>query len=119
MKFRVDDDIYRARLVYVGPPGYTLPVQLTYGQWGLFVALATVCLGGGLAVTGGDWKVGGLALATAIFCTHWVSQHVDPDRPARKVIATVLTDWRRYTPTPPGALPRLSATNVRIRQERL
>jgi hypothetical protein len=116
MRFRADDDIYRARLVYVGPPGYTLPVQLTYGQWGLFVILAAVFLGGGLALTGGSWKVGGLALAAAVFCTHWVSQHVDPDRPARKVITTVVTDWHRHTPTPAGRLPGLSATNVRIRE---
>ena len=39
MRLRTDDDIYRARLVYLGPPGYTLPVQLPYAQYGLFVIL--------------------------------------------------------------------------------
>ena len=39
MRLRTDDDIYRARLVYLGPPGYTLPVQLPYAQYGMFVLL--------------------------------------------------------------------------------
>ena len=39
MRLRTDDDIYRARLVYLGPPGYTLPVQLPYAQYGVFVLL--------------------------------------------------------------------------------
>ena len=39
MRLRTDDDIYRARLVYLGPPGYTLPFQLPYAQYGLFVVL--------------------------------------------------------------------------------
>ena len=39
MRLRTDDDIYRARLVYLGPPGYTLPIQLPYAQYGLFVLL--------------------------------------------------------------------------------
>ena len=39
MRLRTDDDIYRARLVYLGPPGYTLPVQLPYAQYGLFLLL--------------------------------------------------------------------------------
>jgi hypothetical protein len=39
MRLRTDDDIYRARLVYLGPPGYTLPVHLPYAQYGMFVVL--------------------------------------------------------------------------------
>ncbi len=39
MRLRTDDDIYRARLVYLGPPGYTLPIQLPYAQYGLFIVL--------------------------------------------------------------------------------
>ena len=39
MRLRTDDDIYRARLVYLGPPEYTLPVHLPYAQYGMFVAL--------------------------------------------------------------------------------
>ena len=39
MRLRTDDDIYRARLVYLGPPGYTLPIHLPYAQYGMFVLL--------------------------------------------------------------------------------
>ena len=39
MRLRTDDDIYRARLVYLGPPGYTLPVHLPYAQYGMFMLL--------------------------------------------------------------------------------
>ena len=39
MRLRTDDDIYRARLVYLGPPGYALPMHLPYAQYGLFVVL--------------------------------------------------------------------------------
>ena len=39
MRLRTDDDIYRARLVYLGPPGYTLPMHLPYAQYGMFVLL--------------------------------------------------------------------------------
>ena len=39
MRLRTDDDIYRARLVYLGPPGYTLPVHLPYTQYGMFMLL--------------------------------------------------------------------------------
>jgi len=42
MRLRTDDDIYRARLVYLGPPGYTLPVHLPYAQYGMFILLALV-----------------------------------------------------------------------------
>ncbi len=45
MRLRTDDDIYRARLVYLGPPGYTLPIQLPYAQYGLFVLLVPTFMG--------------------------------------------------------------------------
>ena len=34
-------------------------------------------------------------IALAMVATSYVFRHVDPDRPARKVIHTALTDWRR------------------------
>ncbi len=37
MRLPTDDDIYRARLVYLGSPGYTLPVHLPYAQYVMFV----------------------------------------------------------------------------------
>lgn len=116
--FRADDDIYRARLVYMGPPGYTLPVQLPYAQWGLFALITAVYLLLGLGLTGGNWSIGGVALAASTATTYWIWNHVDPDRPARKLLATVATDWR-HTKRPTGdtRLPSLSAGRIRLREQ--
>ncbi len=113
MKLRTDDDIYRARLVYLGPPGYTLPFQLPYAQWGLFAALAAGFTTIAVAVTGAAVS-SGVAIAVAIFMTGYIWQHVDPDRPARKVIKVALTDWHRISP-PTQQLPRLSTHHIRFR----
>jgi hypothetical protein len=113
MLLRTDDDIYRARLVYLGPPGYTLPIQLPYAQYGLFALLCAATLGGGLLLTGGlGWF--GPEVAAAMVGTYAIWKHVDPDRPARKILATVARDWRQTGPAPAAQLPRLSARRVRI-----
>jgi len=117
MRLRTDDDIYRARLVYLGPPGYTLPVQLPYAQYGLFVLLVPLFMGIRWLITGGDidpfptWEI-----ALAIVTTSYVFRHVDPDRPARMVIRTALTDWRRTRePATERRDPRLVARRVVVR----
>jgi hypothetical protein len=115
MILRADDDIYRARLVYLGPPGYTFPVQLPYAEYGLFAALSSGLITAAVSMTG-NWMSSGVALAAAIFLTAYIWQHVDPDRPARKVLLVALTDWRRIGP-PPEKLPRLSARHVKFRAE--
>jgi len=47
-----------------------------------------------------------------------VFRHVDPDRPARVVIRTALTDWRRTRePAVEQRDPRLVATRIRVREE--
>jgi hypothetical protein len=123
MRLRTDDDIYRARLVYLGPPGYTLPVQLPYAQYGLFVLLVPLYIGLHWlisAMTGAPsvdiipaWEI-----ALAIVTTSYIFRHVDPDRPARMVIRTALTDWRRTRePTTEHREPRLVASRVRVRPE--
>lgn len=113
MLLRTDDDIYRARLLYLGPPGYTLPVQLPYAQWGVGALLAlTAVVGGFLLGFGVPWV--GAELAVALFATSFIFRYVDPDRPARKLVATVATDWRRTEPQQAGPLPHLNATNIRI-----
>src|SRR5687767_9301007 len=95
MRLRTDDDIYRARLVYLGPPGYTLPVQLPYAQYGLFALLVPVYMLI-FRVFRGEWDLfPAWEIALAIVTTSYVFRHVDPDRPARMVIRTALTDWRR------------------------
>ena len=115
MKLRTDDDIYRARLVYLGPPGYTFPFQLPYAQYGLFAVIAAACIAAGLALTG-SWMSSGVAIAVAMFMTAYIWRHVDPDRPARKVIKVALTDWQRIRP-PAEKLPRLSASHITFRTE--
>jgi hypothetical protein len=118
MRLRTDDDIYRARLVYLGPPGYTLPVQLPYAQYGLFVLLVPLFmfihwLFGQDVEIFPAWEI-----ALAMVATSLIFRYVDPDRPARMVIRTALTDWRRTRePSTERREPRLVATRVRIREE--
>jgi hypothetical protein len=112
-KFTADDDIYRARLTYLGPTGYTLPFHLPYAEWGLFAAICAVLVFLSWLITGGFTMVG-LPVAGAMLATSYIWGHVDPDLPVRKLLATVATDLRR-TPAPVEArLPRLSARRVRI-----
>ncbi len=50
--------------------------------------------------------------------TSYVFRHVDPDRPARVVIRTALTEWRRTRePAVEQRDPRLVATRIRVREE--
>src|SRR5215813_7348768 len=123
MRLRTDDDIYRARLVYLGPPGYTLPIQLPYAQYGLFVLLVPTFMGIRWVLTAlftghgvidpfPAWEI-----ALSIVATSYVFRHVDPDRPARMVIRTALTDWRRTRePDSERRDPRLVARRVIVRR---
>jgi len=123
MRLRTDDDIYRARLVYLGPPGYTLPVHLPYAQYGMFMLLVPlyVFLNWLLTLMTGSPKVDlfpAWEIALAIVTTSYIFRHVDPDRPARAVIRTALTDWRRTRePATEQRDPRLVATRIRVREE--
>ena len=57
-------------------------------------------------------------IALAMVTTSFVFRHVDPDRPARVVIRTALTDWRRTRePAVEQRDPRLVATRIRVREE--
>jgi len=117
MRLRTDDDIYRARLVYLGPPGYTLPIQLPYAQYGLFVLLVPLFMLVRYLIT---WKVDlfpAYEIALAMVATSYIFRHVDPDRPARKVIHTALTDWRRTRESSSERREaRLVASRIRIRE---
>jgi hypothetical protein len=119
MRLRTDDDIYRARLVYLGPPGYTLPIQLPYAQYGLFVLLVPfyMFLHWLITLQGPDlfpaWEI-----ALAMVTTSLVFRYVDPDRPARMVIRTALTDWRHTRePRHEQREARFVGRRVRIREE--
>ncbi|HEX6970438.1 MAG TPA: hypothetical protein VF174_16720 [Micromonosporaceae bacterium] len=115
MRLRTDDDIYRARLVYLGPPGYTLPVHLPYAQYGLFMLLVPSYMFIRWLFTFEIELFPAWEIALAIVTTSVIFRHVDPDRPARMVIRTALTDWRR-TREPAKELrdARLVARHIRI-----
>ena len=118
MRLRTDDDIYRARLVYLGPPGYTLPMHLPYAQYGLFVVLVPVFMFLHYLITFSFDPLPAWEIALAMVTTSYVFRHVDPDRPARKVIRTALTDWRRTRePASERRDPKLVATRIRVREE--
>ena len=115
MRLRTDDDIYRARLVYLGPPGYTLPVHLPYAQYGWFTLLVPLYMFIHWLFTF-QWELfPAWEIALAIVTTSYIFRHVDPDRPARMVIRTALTDWRRSRePRAEKREPRLVARKVRV-----
>lgn len=118
MRLRTDDDIYRARLLYLGPPGYTLPFHLPYAQYGLFALLVPAFMLIHYAITMQVDLFPAWEIALAIVTTSLVFRYVDPDRPARQVLRTALTDWRRTRePRAERREPGLTARKVRIRQE--
>ena len=118
MRLRTDDDIYRARLVYLGPPGYTLPMHLPYAQYGMFVLLVPLFMFVHYLLTIEFDTFPAYEIALAMVTTSYVFRHVDPDRPARMVIRTALTDWRRTRePAIEQRDPRLVASRILIREE--
>ena len=118
MRLRTDDDIYRARLVYLGPPGYTLPVHLPYAQYGMFVLLVPLFMVAHYLITFEFDPFPAWEIALAMVSTSLVFRYVDPDRPARMVIRTALTDWRHTRePRQEQRESRLVARRVRIREE--
>jgi hypothetical protein len=118
MRLRTDDDIYRARLVYLGPPGYTLPIQLPYAQYGVFALLVPLFMFLHYLLTFQPPDLfPAYEIALAMVSTSLIFRYVDPDRPARMVIRTALTDWRNTRePSSEVREPRLVATRVRIRE---
>jgi hypothetical protein len=117
MKLRTDDDIWWARLLYLGPPGYTLPIQLPYAQYGLFAAIFGALTAVAYLLLR-RWEVVGPAFGVSLFVTSYIWGHVDPDRPARKLLATAARDWKSDADPEPGQLPALSASTVRIGRTR-
>jgi hypothetical protein len=118
MRLRTDDDIYRARLVYLGPPGYTLPVQLSYAQYGLFILLVPFYMFIHYLFTFSIEVIPVWEISLAMVTTSFIWRYVDPDRPARTVIRTALTDWRgsRTETANDQRAPRLVARGVVIRE---
>ena len=118
MRLRTDDDIYRARLVYLGPPGYTLPIQLSYAQYGMFALLVPLFMFIHYLLTFSIDVFPAYEIALAMVATSLIFRYVDPDRPARMVVRTALTDWRRTRePGTERKDARFVARKVRIREE--
>ena len=120
MRLRTDDDIYRARLVYLGPPGYTLPIQLPYAQYGMFILLVPLFMFIHWMFSQQIDPFPAWEIALAMVTTSFIWRYVDPDRPARIVIRTALTDWRgagRNTSDQEERAPRLVARRVTIREK--
>lgn len=115
MNLRSDDDIYRARLVWLGPAGYTFPIHLPYAQWGLWFLLTGVFSAILVPLTG-TWASTGMAIAMSLIATHFIWRHVDPDRPVRKVMAVALLDRVQVKP-PKQNLRRLSGSHIRVHEQ--
>jgi hypothetical protein len=57
-------------------------------------------------------------IALAMVTTSFIWRHVDPDQPARTVIRTALTDWRRTrTSAEEQQVPRLVARRIKVREK--
>jgi hypothetical protein len=105
MKVRDDDDIHRARMVYLGPPDHTLPIQLPYAQWGMGVVFTAVLFVILLLLTRNVIWIGA-AIAGGGGLTH-----------ARTVIRTALMDTKTIKPDDVDEpLPRLVATHITIHE---
>src|SRR3954471_16303292 len=94
MRLRTDDDIYRARLVYLGPPGYTLPIQLPYAQYGVFALLVPLFMFIRYLITLHVDYFPAYEIALAIVATSLIFRYVHPDPPAPMVVRTALADSR-------------------------
>jgi hypothetical protein len=95
MRLRPDDDIYRARLLFLGPKGFTLPVHLPYVAYPLFVGILSTVVLIRFLVTGTVDLFPAIEIALSIVITSVVLRQVSPDRPVRAVLRTAATDWRR------------------------
>jgi hypothetical protein len=95
MRLRPDDDIYRARLLFLGPKGFTLPVHLPYVAYPMFaVVLGTLMLLRFVATGTVDFFPA-IEIALSIVITSVILRQVSHDRPVRAVLRTAATDWRR------------------------
>jgi hypothetical protein len=114
MRLRPDDDIYRARLLFLGPKGFTLPVHLPYVAYPLFVGVLTTVVLLRFLFTGTVDLFPAIEIAVSIVLTSLILRQVSPDRPVRAVLRTAATDWRRDREDPERAM-RVRA-KVRIRE---
>ena len=116
MRLRTDDDIYRARLLYLGPPGYTLPVHLPYGQYGAFAAMLALFMLLHWAFTGDVDLFPAIEISLALVATSLIFRYVDSDRPATTVVRTLLTDWKHTRDAgDEKRIPAFTTRSIRLR----
>lgn len=114
MRLRPDDDIYRARLLFLGPRGFTLPFHLPYVAYPLFVTVLAAIMLLRFLLTQTIDIFPAIEIALAIVATSLILRQVSPDRPVRAVLRTAATDWRRDRDGASDGT-RL-ATRIRIRE---
>ncbi|MFG1926171.1 hypothetical protein [Cryptosporangium sp. NPDC048952] len=95
MRLRPDDDIYRAKLLFLGPKGFTLPVHLPYVAYPLFAVVLAAIILIRYALTQHVDYFPAIEIALSIVLTSVILRQVSPDRPVRAVLRTAATDWRR------------------------
>jgi hypothetical protein len=112
VKVETDDDVYRAKLVYLGPTGYTFPVQWPYQLWALLAVVITVVnVIFHFAFGSGSW---GFATGLGAFITYVIWRQVNPDRPVRAVFTVMATDWRRVRHAPDATATPTAMTTKHI-----
>jgi hypothetical protein len=95
-----------------------LPIQLSYAQYGVFVVLVPLFMLIHYLFTFHFDLFPAWEIALAVVSTSFIFRHVDPDRPARMVIRTALTDWHTTRePATEKREARLVAKNIRIRAD--
>jgi hypothetical protein len=94
VRVRPDDDIYRARLLFLGPRGYTLPVQLPYVAYPLFAGMLALVVLLRFMILGTIDPFPAVEIAISLVLTSLILRRVSPDRPVRAVLRTAATDWR-------------------------
>lgn len=94
MRLRPDDDIYRARLLFLGPKGFTLPVHLPYVAYPMFAVVLGLIMLLRFVFTGTIELFPAIEIALSIVITSVILRQVSPDRPVRAVLRTAATDWR-------------------------
>lgn len=119
MRLQSDDDLYKVKIVYLGPSGWTLPLHFTYPQIGVFAAITAILLITGSLVFSDNWFVGPF-IAVALGLSWFIFRFVDADVPVRKVLKAAAADCQRIGPGPEPdetKLPSLTGRNITVTSE--
>jgi len=108
MRLRPDDDIYRAKLLFLGPKGFTLPVHLPYVAYPLFMVVLAVVILIRFMLTGHVDKFPAIEISLSIVLTSLILRQVSPDRPVRAVLRVDWAGWVAASPWTSCATTRSS-----------